>query len=130
VFSPEGSDIEYEVIDAGEMVTLKSLVEEGEEYKLQGSPWSGTVISVGDENFTIKYNPNVTEVDTGYGTATIETTEDEITITHNPIIGESIPTAFGTATITVVDEENITLDMNHKLAGETLIFDIELLEIA
>ena len=34
-----------------------------------------------------------------------------------------------TATITSVDEENVLLDGNHPLAGETLQFSIELLEI-
>ncbi len=44
-------------------------------------------------------------------------------------VGEKIPTQFGTLKITSVDEENITLDLNHELAGKTLIFDVELVEI-
>jgi FKBP-type peptidyl-prolyl cis-trans isomerase 2 len=44
-------------------------------------------------------------------------------------VGEKIPTQFGTLKITSVDGDNITLDLNHELAGETLIFDIELVEI-
>ena len=34
-----------------------------------------------------------------------------------------------TAIITQVSESNVTLDANHPLAGETLIFDIQLIEI-
>ena len=32
--------------------------------------------------------------------------------------------------ITAIDEENVTLDANHPLAGQTLIFDIQLVEIS
>ena len=32
--------------------------------------------------------------------------------------------------ITALDEENVTLDANHPLAGHTLLFDVELVEVA
>jgi len=34
-----------------------------------------------------------------------------------------------TVTVTAMDEEGVTLDGNHALAGKTLIFDLELLQI-
>ena len=33
------------------------------------------------------------------------------------------------ARVTAVDGENVTVDMNHPLAGETLHFDITILEV-
>jgi peptidylprolyl isomerase len=39
--------------------------------------------------------------------------------------GQPIP-----VTVTAVDEENITIDANHQLAGKNLNFDLELIEIA
>jgi len=44
-------------------------------------------------------------------------------------VGEKLPTQFGNFTITAADEANITIDTNHELAGKTLIFDIEMIEI-
>ena len=39
--------------------------------------------------------------------------------------GQPIP-----VTVTAVDEENITIDANHQLAGKNLNFELELVEIA
>ena len=38
--------------------------------------------------------------------------------------GQVIP-----ATITAINQQSVTLDANHQLAGQTLIFDIKLLEV-
>ncbi len=43
--------------------------------------------------------------------------------------GEKIPTQIGELTIIDADEENVTLDVNHPLAGQTLTFEVELVEI-
>lgn len=43
--------------------------------------------------------------------------------------GEKIPTQFGNVLIKEAGETEVTLDMNHELAGKTLIFDIEMMEI-
>lgn len=38
--------------------------------------------------------------------------------------GQSVP-----VTVTGIDETNVILDANHQLAGQTLIFDVELVEV-
>lgn len=43
--------------------------------------------------------------------------------------GEKIPTQFGNLVIVAADDETVTLDLNHELAGKTLIFDIELVSV-
>ena len=46
-----------------------------------------------------------------------------------PIEGAYIMTDSGIARITAVGEENVTLDFNHPLAGKTLIFEVEIVDI-
>ncbi|NJE26339.1 peptidylprolyl isomerase [Thermococcus sp. MV5] len=46
-----------------------------------------------------------------------------------PIEGAYIMTDSGIARITAVGEENVTLDFNHPLAGKTLIFEVEVVDI-
>lgn len=46
-----------------------------------------------------------------------------------PEAGKTYPTALGFAKVVSVSEEGIILDYNHELAGETLVFEINLREI-
>lgn len=43
--------------------------------------------------------------------------------------GEKIPTQFGNVLIKETTDTEVTLDMNHELAGKTLIFEVEMMEI-
>ena len=44
-------------------------------------------------------------------------------------VGQRLPTQIGELLIIDTDEETITLDVNHQLAGESLTFEVELVEI-
>jgi FKBP-type peptidyl-prolyl cis-trans isomerase 2 len=46
-----------------------------------------------------------------------------------PEVGAKVPTMLGTCTIVDVAEGNVTLDCNHQLAGETLVFTIQVVSI-
>ncbi len=46
-----------------------------------------------------------------------------------PVIGQKVSIQNRPVTIVDISEENVTLDLNHDLAGKTLIFDIELVSI-
>ena len=52
----------------------------------------------------------------------------------NPNVGDKLaiqqPQGAVPVTVTHVDDEKVTIDANHELAGKDLIFDIELVEIA
>lgn len=44
-------------------------------------------------------------------------------------VGEKLPTQYGEFPIVEADDENVTLDVNSPMAGKTLIFEVELVEI-
>jgi FKBP-type peptidyl-prolyl cis-trans isomerase 2 len=43
-------------------------------------------------------------------------------------VWEVLPTAYGPLTIVKVTKDMVTVDMNHFLAGEYLLFEVEILE--
>ncbi|MCQ6963068.1 FKBP-type peptidyl-prolyl cis-trans isomerase [Methanolobus chelungpuianus] len=55
--------------------------------------------------------------------------EEFINANITPEVGLKVPTMLGTCTVTTVTEGNVTLDCNHQLAGETLVFTIQVISI-
>lgn len=47
-----------------------------------------------------------------------------------PVAGETVPSMMWELKVISVNEETVTLDVNHPLAGQTLIFDLELVNFA
>lgn len=65
---------------------------------------------------------------------TREVPRDGINLDQEPVVGMNFELQLGDGnhipiTVTGVTESHVTLDANHPLAGETLIFDITLVEI-
>lgn len=91
--------------------------------------WDMEVLSVDEDADLVRfrYHPaEDTTIDTVFGPALVSGTEDTILIELQAQPGESIVTLAGPAVVTDVNEENITLDFNHALAGHTLKFQITL----
>lgn len=91
--------------------------------------WPMQVLSVEDEMVTFRYDPpgNAT-IETIFGTAQVKVNETDILIRMNPELGDFM-TLSGPATVIDYNENNITVDFNYELAGETLIFDIKVEDI-
>lgn len=130
VVSIPNSTVEYRVNSITDTsVIIVAEVEKGKSYQFPGTQWSSLVLEIAGDQAAIRHNPVEGKIDTGVGTADIKVTDTEIIITSNPSVGVYVPTAYGYAIITEVGSEFITIDFNHELAGKTLTFDIELIEI-
>lgn len=103
-------------------------------YQPEGMQWPVRVIDMQNETVVYRHEPvdgmvvemkdNIGEV---YGTSEISVKGEKITLTTHPIIGSVVTTIMGEGIITEANETHMMMDFNHKLAGETLIFDITLL---
>jgi len=92
--------------------------------------WPMSVIKVYNDTVTFRYHPdrNAT-VETVFGPANVYSTEDEIVIEVDAEVGDKILTLAGPAKVVDINDENITMDFNHQLAGQTLKFNVKLLGI-
>jgi len=104
---------------------------------------SGNVIP-GFENGIIDMEVGDTKLITispeeGYGERreelVVKVMKDEFPDHISPAVGQQLQIKQGEGdvlnmNITALDEESVTLDANHPLAGHTLLFDVELMEIA
>lgn len=64
----------------------------------------------------------------------VEVERSQFPAEAEPVVGQQVqvqvaPGENRVATIQDVDDQNITLDLNHPLAGQPLTFDVELVEI-
>jgi len=78
------------------------------------------------------------EPEDGYGEPredlVVDVDRDQFPTDAEPEVGRQVqvqvaPGQNRVATITEIEDESITLDLNHPLAGKPLTFDVELLEI-
>lgn len=106
----------------------------GEVYEIEGMEWPVRVTDLQNDTVTISHEPDdgmayelTDEIGEVYGTARVSVTTDTITITTEPILESVVVTVMGEGRIVEVNETHMKMDFNHWLAGETLIFEIRLL---
>ncbi|MEE9323784.1 MAG: FKBP-type peptidyl-prolyl cis-trans isomerase [Candidatus Aenigmarchaeota archaeon] len=103
-------------------------------YQIEGMQWPVRVIEMQNQTVVIKHEPEdgmVYDLKDGvgevYGTARVSVGWDKITVTTYPVEGSVVITVMGAGRITEVNETHMMMDLNHELAGETLTFEITLL---
>jgi FKBP-type peptidyl-prolyl cis-trans isomerase 2 len=107
-----------------------------ETYQLENMYWPLRVLSI--ENDTVRLRHELQEelqydlTDTFgnvYGTAIVTADEASITIKTTPINGSEVATVVGIGKIIGYNETHMKMDFNHPLAGQTLSFEIKVLDI-
>jgi FKBP-type peptidyl-prolyl cis-trans isomerase 2 len=110
--------------------------EVNETYQLEDMYWPLRVLSIENGTVRLRHEPQrelqYDLADTFgniYGTATVTASEDNITIKTTPINGSEVATVVGMGRIISYNETHMKMDFNHQLAGQTLQFEIKVLNI-
>jgi FKBP-type peptidyl-prolyl cis-trans isomerase 2 len=92
--------------------------------------WSITILDMDESEVFIRHNPeNGTIVPTVFGNTTLTVTDDRIYAKLGVKPKDKILTEQGYVTVINVTDETMTIDANHELAGQTVIFTLRLLSI-
>ncbi len=130
-YSDERLPFDYEVTGiSGDNIELSVDQEIGDTVTFSGADWESEIISMDNDYVTIRHNPEDGQmVESIFGMAKITLTDDKMVIEESPKQGDVIQTMYGNAVIKEVTDDVVLLDMNHELAGETLVFEIEVTDI-
>lgn len=86
--------------------------------------WNARILLITDEDILLRNLAEDTVLNMEFGPMEVKVDPNYITMTLTPKEGVTIDTQFGPAVVRQINETDFTLDYNHPLAGETLIFDI------
>ncbi|MEM3030540.1 MAG: FKBP-type peptidyl-prolyl cis-trans isomerase [Candidatus Micrarchaeia archaeon] len=97
--------------------------------------WNATVLEVSDTGVAIRHNPRLNQLIPfePFPQRVVFIGDDYITMRHEAAVGDvgKFLNASGLTKLRVIaaDEQFLTVDANHELAGQTLVFNITLLKI-
>ncbi len=88
--------------------------------------WRARVIEVTNESIALRNEPDEGSViQTGYGPATVKTNATHVISTLTPSMNSFVATPFGPAKVIGYDNDTVTLDHNHPLAGKSISFTVK-----
>ncbi len=111
-------------------VTLDIVAKKGEIVTLPGVPWTSEVVDVGQRIRLRHLAQHGQVLPTAFGNATLVVTEKEIQIHVQPERGRVVAGLLGQSVVKDFNATHIILDLNHPLAGKTLIFEVEIVNIS
>jgi FKBP-type peptidyl-prolyl cis-trans isomerase 2 len=125
--------INFTIVNMSETINITRDLKVGDTYDPgEQSPWDETVMAMNETHLTVKHTVEVGDVlqfpGPPWNSTVINVDETNITVQHNPIPDTTVPTSSGPVKIHF-NETAITLDNNHFLAGKTLVFDVEIVDI-
>jgi len=131
IYNPEKIPWKYKVLSIDEeMVISEAQIKVGEKYNLPGTEWNSEVISISKEEVVFRQDPKSGQkIMTGAGEAVVSVDKEYIIVSAKPEINQQIMSSYGEGIVKELNEEKIIVDVNHRLAGKTLIFYLELVEI-
>lgn len=131
------TDINMTVMNITNNVSLSYNFKVGDKIP-SGFPWNVTVGSIDAKNITITHNVKKNETfqfqidqfqKTPWNTTVVNISSMNITLRHNAIPDTVIQSMFGPPMKVHFNETSIIMDLNHELAGKTLIFNVTLRSI-
>ncbi len=99
----------------------------GNEYTL--GYWNVTVLELNEGNVTFRNNAVNTTLENLGGRPLISVDDKGITLTFQVAVNDTFRTSQGFGRVMHVDEQSFIVDLNHPLAGQTLVFFLRVEEI-
>ena len=132
IYAPD-SNVDYIVRQVkGDDVNVFINVSVGDHIRLPGTTWNSTVITMNMTDIIVMQDPSLgDDSSTQWGVYNVTVfTEEGYTLTTQLIEGMRLDVNGKYGTIVNIDDQAVTFDANHPLAGKTLTFEVELVDLA